>query len=229
MSSIIRAGDTFHGISVFGRGVFTDNKYGRTYAGRCKDGYACGLGLLAWSYVRKDYAEYGPDGQYDGRNFGRSADGFAVYRLWERGIEKDGADVSADGRSCRYNGVVCAPDDPRLLALIALVAPVEVRPAAPAPTRHSDPLAIARSAGSLCPRRRSRRPWPPRCTPAPHACPGGRAAQPNDQSHCNARPRSDALTDRCAEVVTREEPSCTLTTAAWCAQRARPGSFVAMP
>jgi len=184
MSSIIRAGDTFHGISVFGRGVFTDNKYGRTYAGRCKDGYACGLGVLTWSYVRKDYAEYGLDGQYDGRNFCRSADGFTVYRLWERGKEKDGADVSADGRSCRYNGVICAPDDPRLLALIAQVAPVEVRPAAPAPTpiaRHSpasnrpmdQPARFAR-------RRRSRRPWPPRCTPAPHACPGGRATQANN-------------------------------------------------
>ena len=136
MSSIIRAGDTFHGISVFGRGVFTD-EHGRTYAGRCKDGYACGLGVLTWSYVRKDYAEYGLDGQYDGRNFCRSADGFTVYRLWERGIEKDGADVSADGRSCRYNGVVCASDDPRLLALIALVSPVEVRRAAP--TRQTPP------------------------------------------------------------------------------------------
>ena len=36
MSSIIRDGDTFHGISVFGRGVFTD-EIGWTYAGQCKD------------------------------------------------------------------------------------------------------------------------------------------------------------------------------------------------
>ncbi len=35
------------------------------------------------------------------------------------------------------------------------------------------------SAGSLCPRRRSRRPWPPRCAPTPHAVAGDRAAQPN--------------------------------------------------
>ena len=45
MSSIIREGDTFHGISVFGRGVFTDED-GRTYAGQHSDGYACGLGVL---------------------------------------------------------------------------------------------------------------------------------------------------------------------------------------
>ena len=38
----------------------------------------------------------------------------------------------ADG-TCTYNGMACAPDDPRLLALTAHVAPVEVRPAAPAP------------------------------------------------------------------------------------------------
>ena len=42
MSSIIRRGDTYHGISVDGRGVFTD-EYGTTYAGQHKDGYACGL------------------------------------------------------------------------------------------------------------------------------------------------------------------------------------------
>jgi len=153
MSSIIKEGDAFHGISVFGRGVFTDEgEHGYTYTGQHRDGYACGLGVATWSDGDKEYAEYGPDGQYDGRNFGRSADGFTVYRLWERGIEKDGADVSADGRSCRYNGVVCAPDDPRLLALIALVAPVEVRPAAPAHTLHSPPTrsqAIVRRIGRL--------------------------------------------------------------------------------
>ena len=64
-------GDTYHGISVFGRGVFTDDTDGRwTYAGQCKDGYACGLGVLTWSNGFKQYAEHGPDGQYDGRHFG---------------------------------------------------------------------------------------------------------------------------------------------------------------
>ena len=133
MSSIIRAGETFHGISVFGRGVFKNEKYGgRTYAGQCRDGCACGLGVVTWSDGYKEYAEHGPDGQCDGGNLGRHADGLTWYRLFERGEHKDHADVFADGY-CVYNGEACAPDDPRLLSLIAQVAPVEVRPAAPAP------------------------------------------------------------------------------------------------
>ncbi len=67
MSSIIRNGDTYHGISVFGRGVFTDNVNGSvTYAGQHRDGHACGLGVLTWSDGRKVYAEHGPEGKYDG-------------------------------------------------------------------------------------------------------------------------------------------------------------------
>ena len=63
----------------------------------------------------------------------RHAFGNTGYRLYERGGKrKESAGVFADGR-CKYNGEVCAPDDPRLPALIAQVAPVEVRPAAPAP------------------------------------------------------------------------------------------------
>jgi hypothetical protein len=144
MSSIIRDGDTFHGISVFGRGVFTNDEDGLTwtYAGQCKDGYACGLGVLTWSNGNKDYAEHGPDGKYDGRYLGCYADGDTAYYLYERGKSKERARVWADGR-CEYNGEACAPDDPRLLALIAQVAPVEVRPAARAPhppsARHSPP------------------------------------------------------------------------------------------
>jgi hypothetical protein len=141
MSSIIRDGDTFHGISVFGRGVFTNDEYGYTYAGQCKDGYACGLGVLADS-EGKVYAEHGRDGKFDGRCFDGSADGSTGYFLCERGEVKDFARVFADG-DCEYNDETCAPDDPRLLALIALVAPVEVHPAAPAPLppfdRHSPP------------------------------------------------------------------------------------------
>ncbi len=129
MSSIIRKGGTFHGISVFGRGVFTGDKYGWTYAGQCKDGYACGLGLLTYRHGDKEYAEHGPDGQYDGRNLCRWTNGDTYYRLHERGKRKAFVYVSADGR-CEYNGAACTPDDPRLLALIAQVAPVEVRPAA---------------------------------------------------------------------------------------------------
>jgi len=79
--------------------------------------------------------------------------------------------VSANG-ICMYNYVDCAPDDPRVLALIAQFAPVEVRPAAPTPHPPiASPLipkpSFAGSAGSFCffPRRRWRPPWPPRCNP----------------------------------------------------------------
>jgi hypothetical protein len=130
MSSITRNGWTFHGISVEGRGVFTD-KHGKTYAGQCRDGYACGLGVATLIDGYKVYAEHGPDGQYDGRKLDRFAHGDTDYRLYERGKLKVHAGVYADG-DCKYNGEYCAPDDPRLLALIAQVAPVEVRPAAPA-------------------------------------------------------------------------------------------------
>ena len=140
MSSIIRFGDTYHGISVFGRGVFTNNQYGgRTYAGQHRGSYAWGLGVLTWSSNgTRQYAEHGPDGQYDGRWLHRWAGGDTWYRLYERGEEKVYAVVYAGG-SCEYNDVPCAQDDPRVLALIAQVAPVEVRPAARAPHRHSDP------------------------------------------------------------------------------------------
>jgi hypothetical protein len=130
MSSILQKGDTHHGISVFGRGVFTNDQYGgRTYAGQCRDGHACGLGVTTWSDGLKNYAEHGPDGQWDGRCFDRWAVGGTHYRLFERGKSKEHARVFADGR-CMYNYEDCAPDDPRLLALIAKVTPVEVRPAA---------------------------------------------------------------------------------------------------
>ena len=173
MSSIIRAGSTFHGISVFGRGVFTfsndEDEYGgmRTYAGQIRDGYACGLGVVTRSDGTKFYAEHGLDGKYDGRNLGRWASGNTWYRLYERGKAKVYARVSADG-DCQYNGEACAPDDPRLLALIAQVAPVEVRPAAPAlrppPARHSHPG--NRPSDRLL--RRSRRALPSRYIPMPH-------------------------------------------------------------
>ncbi len=135
MSSIIRAGDNFHGISVFGRGIFTN--HGHTYAGQHRNGYACGLGVLTWSTGDKEYAEHGPDGQCDGRCLVRNSDGHTGYGLYERGEQKASAFVFANG-TCMYDGVACAPDDPRVLALIAQVAPVEVRPAAP--TNHP-PLA----------------------------------------------------------------------------------------
>jgi hypothetical protein len=229
MSSIRRDGWTYRGISVESRGVFKSKYGGLTYAGQCKDGYACGLGVATWSSGDKEYAEQGPNGQCDGRCLVRSADGATYYYLHERGKKKESAVVTADG-DCEYNDEACAPDDPRLLALIAQVAPVEVRPAARAPTRHRPATQTPRNRPArFDPRRRSRRPWPRRCIPTPHAVAGRCATQPNHQSHCKARPRSDACTDRFAEVVTREAASCTLTTGAWCTPRARPGSSVAMP
>jgi hypothetical protein len=138
MSSINMRGDTFHGISVFGRGVFTNDERGVTYAGQCKDGHACGLGVLTWSGGTKEYAEHGPDGQFDGRHLGIIANGDTYYRLYQRGKQKEHACVFADGY-CEYNDEGCSPDDPRLLALIAQIGPVEVHPAARAPTRHSPP------------------------------------------------------------------------------------------
>jgi hypothetical protein len=76
MSSIIWRGHTFHGSSVFGRGVFTNDTYGRTYAGQCRDGHACGLGVVTWSDGTREYAEHGPDGQCDGRYLRRTAYGY---------------------------------------------------------------------------------------------------------------------------------------------------------
>jgi hypothetical protein len=106
MSSIIRRGHTYHGISVFGRGVFSNNTCGWNYAGQHRDGYACGLGVLTYSDGSKVYAEHGPDGRY----LYRDANGNTRYGLHERGGKrKESAGVFADGR-CYYNGVACAPD-----------------------------------------------------------------------------------------------------------------------
>jgi hypothetical protein len=199
MSSIIRDGDTFHGISVESRGVFKAER-GRTYAGQCRDGYACGLGVLKWSNGDKTYAEHGPgpDGECDGRCLGRDANGYTGYILWKRGNPKEDAEVFADGR-CTYNGEACAPDDPRLLALIAQVAPVEVRPAAPVTHPPSArPHAIVR--------------WIGRLVLLPQALAAAVATEVHphfarhrwwlcdidqQQPHSKARLRSDACADHC--------------------------------
>jgi hypothetical protein len=179
MSSIIWLRDTYHGISAFGRGVFTNDEYGHTYAGQSKDGYACGLGVATYRNVYKAYAEQGPDGEFDGRYLARLADGDSDYYLFERGERKEYVIMFAGG-TCTYNDEACAPDDPRLLALIAQVGPVEVRPAAAAPRPPLAPKQLFDgSACSFCPRRRWRLPWPPRCTSIPHAVAGGCATHPN--------------------------------------------------
>jgi hypothetical protein len=202
-----------------------------TYAGQCRDGHACGLGVVTvfGGNGRKEYAEHGPDGKFDGRYLARwtggdavEADVDTVYGLFERGEAKESAVVHADG-TCAYNWNACAPDDPRLLALIALVAPVEVRPAAPAPHPPlASPLAPKQSsdgsAGSFCPRRRWRPPWPPRCTPTPHAVAGVRATQPNSSrtaKHVHTVTHAPAFLRHWSHG--RRVPSCTLTTATWCA------------
>jgi hypothetical protein len=206
MSSILQNGDAFHGISVFGRGVFTNAEHGETYAGQCKDGYACGLGVLTCSGGSKEYAEHGPDGQCEGRYLERDADGSTDYFLWERGKAKEYARVFADGGTCEYNGVACVPDDPRLLALIAQVAPVEVRSAARAPhpplAAHSPPSnrPMDRPA-CFPPRRRWRPPWPPRCTPI--HCRWCLRDTTQQQPHCKARPHSDACTGLSRSALTR--------------------------
>ena len=179
MPSISRRGVTYHGVSVVDRGVFT-NKHGAIYAGQHMRGYACGLGVITDSSGHKEYAEHGPDGECDGRYLLRWADGNTAYRLYERGSSIGWASVYADGRRCLYNGVDCAPDDQRLLALIAQVAPVEVRPAAPAPqpatqTPSDRPMdQPARFAPAGAREDRCHRGAPPRT----HAVGGGRATQP---------------------------------------------------
>jgi hypothetical protein len=115
-----RGGSTFQGISVGDRGVFT--AHGETYAGQFRDGYACGLGVLDLD-GSKIYAEHGLDGT-SGRYLELDANGIAVYIRFEHGGTKDQAFVFLDGE-CDYNGESCTLDDPRVLALIAQVAPVE--------------------------------------------------------------------------------------------------------
>jgi hypothetical protein len=214
MSSIIRDWHAYHGISVFGRGVFTNDESGWTYTGQIRDGHACGLGVATRSNGYKVYTEHGPDGWFDGRYLCRTAGGYTYYDLFERGESKESARVYANGR-CTYNHMPCAPDDPRLLALIAHVGPVEVRPAARAPrpplVRQSPPSHRPMDRPARFGRRsRSPQPLPPRYTPTPHAVTGGCATQPNSSK---ARPRSGACAG-CADVGgARAGPSCTLTTA----------------
>jgi hypothetical protein len=85
-------------ISVFGRGVFTNEDGHWTYAGQHRDGGACGLGVLTYSSGLKAYAEHGPDGKFDGRYLRRWADGDTDYILFEHRKPKEGERVYADGR-----------------------------------------------------------------------------------------------------------------------------------
>jgi hypothetical protein len=144
-----------------------------------------------WSRTgAKVYAENGPDGRLDGRYLERWADGDTEYFRFERGKRKEYAVVYTNGR-CEYNGEACAPDDPRLLALIAQIAPVEVRPDAPAfyppLASHSPPSnrPMDRPAHFAPARRRWRPPWPPRCTPIPARRRWWPCDTTQQQPHCN--------------------------------------------
>ncbi len=76
--------------------------------------------MLAYPRGTTLYSEDGPDGRY----VQRDSSGVAGYFLFTRGVFVDQGWVFTNGE-CEYNNKVCAPDDPRLLALIARVAPVE--------------------------------------------------------------------------------------------------------
>ena len=92
-----------------------------TYAGQCKDGCACGLGVATSPGRRvyydhgpnaqcKVYADHGPTGRFDGRNlvcwtrWPPPCRRPTVYGLYdsERGERRDYV-VFSDGR-CKYNG-----------------------------------------------------------------------------------------------------------------------------
>ena len=105
MSSIIRDGSAFHGISVAGRGVFTSDKYGMTYAGQYRDGYACGLGVFT-GFGSKEYAEYGLDGKHDGRSMHHEDNLQTEYALYERGrrISHSLATVCTVAAACTATG-----------------------------------------------------------------------------------------------------------------------------
>jgi hypothetical protein len=161
-----------------------------------------------------EYAEYSPDGKYDGRHFchhvGETTYYYGSprsnihtnYSLYERGEKKNSAILYpasdyAKGR-CTYNGEDCAPHDPRVRALIAQVAPVVVRPAAPdrhPPLPTTRPQAIVRWIGRLVlPPQELARTVARKVHPPPHAVAGGRATQHNRRNakHDHAVTRSRA-------------------------------------
>ena len=129
---------TLQGVSVRGRGVFRPAAPDPHrpalcyhYIGQCQNGHACGLGVVA-SQGNTEYADHGPDGRFDGRHLFRYTIGTSRFSIFDRGNRIEFGHVDP-GHAHLYNGEVCAPDDPRLLALVARVGPVEVRPSGPFP------------------------------------------------------------------------------------------------
>ena len=146
LSSIIREECKFNGTRVLCRGVFTDVD-GRRYAGQCKGGYAHGLGVLTGRDGTRSYSEHGCDG-WCVRSLARnSVNGDTSYFL-VRGEETHRLVVYPDG-FCMYNWDACAPDDPRLLALIAHVAPVEALASAAAKAAEAAVDALPRRVAGL--------------------------------------------------------------------------------
>ncbi len=147
LSSIRIEECNFNGISVLGRGVFTDMK-GRRYAGQCKGGYACGLGVLTARDGTKSYTEYGPNGKLDCRSLARTSVNGDTSYLLVHGDKKHRSVVFADGR-CMYNMASCAPDDAGVLALIGHVAPIEALASAAAKEAEEAVEALPRRVAGL--------------------------------------------------------------------------------
>ena len=203
VTSVLCDGDVFHGFTVNRLGVFIDedNFTGtpvvKKFAGRIvKDGRydVPRLGVLTLSQRSGNsynFFERGPFGVLDGRVV-RALSDRTVYCLYESGNMKASAVVHASGR-CWYNEMMCPPYYPPLLAFIAQVAPVQVRPATAAPSpglppSHDEaivdlPARFAHAgARDSCRQRRT----PPRRTFVPRGC----ATHPN--SSCTAK-RGHAL------------------------------------
>ena len=213
VTSVLCDGDVFHGFTVNRLGVFIDedNFTGtpvvKKFAGRIvKDGRydVPRLGVLTLSQRSGNsynFFERGPFGVLDGRVV-RALSDRTVYCLYESGNMKASAVVHASGR-CWYNEMMCPPYYPPLVAFIAEVAPVKVRPATAAPSPGHATLS-RRSyrgfAGSVCPRRRSRQLSPATYTPSPHVCPSWVCDTSQQQLHCKARARTAR---GCAVSITR--------------------------
>ena len=146
LSSIRIEECNFNGISVVGRGVFADME-GRRYAGQCKGGYARGLGVLTARDGTQSYSEYCPNGKLYYRSLARTSNGDTSYLL-VHGDKKHKLVVFADGR-CMYNMASCAPDDPGVLALIGLVAPIEALASAAAKEAEEAVEALPRRVAGL--------------------------------------------------------------------------------
>ena len=139
MTSIPYRRDIFHGVSVAGRGVFLCEEgfnCVKVFAGQNPSRFAYALGVLTIppayriGYGRI-YAELDVDGDFHGRNIREYKDR-RIYAEYDCGNMKDSVALLTNGK-CVYNNEICARDEPRLLAFIALVAPVEVLPATAAP------------------------------------------------------------------------------------------------